>query len=240
MKVVTRSSLGLLLMAWFLVGCGTSRPLMPVSESLEATSAAMRVQRKQASLGPVSFGDWQVTHFRKNGFPSRTKWGTAIEPISFSKSRGKAGYQFVMTSNDREKWECNCRFERVRRDLGIGRLGEATLTYEESLDCDLQRVGDEEQWKLQVEGSLAVGGRGYAGTLVQGSRSLLIEPSHEISGIGRMPGPPMGFLFVREGQEIASAELILPGHVRISDEAGNDRDVIATAAAALLMQSGAD
>jgi hypothetical protein len=199
----------------------------------------MRVQRKQASLGPVSFGDWQVTHFKKIGFPSRTKWGTGIESISFSKSKGKAGYRFVMTPSDREEWECDCRFERIQRDLGIGRLGDATLTYEESLDCVLLRVGDEEPWKLQVEGSLAIGGEGYTGTLVQGSRVLSLEANHVIAGLGRVPGPPMGYLFVREGQEIASAELILPGHVRISDGAGEDRDVIATAAAALLMQPSA-
>src|SRR5688572_30129877 len=101
-KVVRRWSLGLSFVVLF-VGCGTSRPLMPVPESLETTSSAMRVQRKQASLGPVSFGDWQVTHFKKIGFPNRTKWGTGIESISFSKSKGKAGYRFVMTSSDREE-----------------------------------------------------------------------------------------------------------------------------------------
>jgi hypothetical protein len=213
---------------------------MPVPESLETTSSAMRVERGQASLGPVSFGDWQVTHFKKIGFPSRTRWGTGTRPISFSKSRGKAAYRFVMTSSDREEWECNCQFERVRRDLGIGRFGDATLTYEESLDCDLQRVGDEEPWRLQVAGSLAIGGEGYTGTLAQGLRSLSLQPNHVIEGLGRVPGPPMGYLFVREGEDIASAELILPGHVRISDDAGVDRDVIATAAAALLMQPTAD
>jgi hypothetical protein len=237
-RVVKRWSVGLLFLVSF-VGCGTSRPLMPVPESLETTSAAMRVQRKQASMGPVSFGDWQVTDFRKLGLPNRTKWGMGTERISFSKSKGSAAYRFVMTSSASEQWECNCQFERNRRDLGLGRLGETELTYDESLQCDLLRVGDEAAWKLQVDGSLAIGGRGYQGTLVHGSRSLSLQPSHEISGIGRLPGPPLGYLFVREGEQIASAELILPGHVRISDSAGDDRDVIATAAAALLMQPGA-
>jgi predicted small lipoprotein YifL len=236
-KVVIRWSLGVLFLVSF-VACGTSRPLMPVPESLEATSDVMQVQRRQ-TLGPLRFGDWQVTHFRKRGFPSRSRWSTGTEPISFSKSRGKAAYEFVMTSSDREEWECSCRFERVRRDLGVGWLGDATLTYEESLDCELQRAG-EEPWRLQIDGSLAIGGQGFTGTLVQGSRTLSLEPNHVIEGLGRVPGPPMGYLFLREGEEVASAELIMPGHVRISDGAGDDRDLIATAAAALLMQPSVD
>lgn len=238
MKVVSRWSLGVLFLLFSLVGCGTSRPLMPVPESLEATSDVMQVQRRQ-TLGPLRFGDWQVTHFKRIGFPRSSRWRTGTEPISFSKSRGKAAYEFVMTSGDAEV-ECNCRFERVRRELGIGRLGDTTLTYQESLDCELQRIGDDEPWRLFVEGSLAIGGQGYTGTLAQGSRSLSLEPNHVIEGLGRVPGPPMGYLFVREGERIASAELIGRGHVRIGDDAGVDRDVIATAAAALLMQPTVD
>jgi hypothetical protein len=237
-NVVKRGSLGLLFLGLF-VGCGTSRPLMPVSESLEATSSALRVQRRQAALGPLSFGDWRVTDFKNVERPGRTKWGMGIEPISVSKSKGTAAYRFTMTSGAQEQWECDCYFERNRRDLGLGRLGETELTYDESLDCDLQRVGADEMWRLKIDGSLAIGGRGYTGTLVNGSHSLTLQASNRIAGLGRLPGPPLGYLFVREGEEIASAELILPGHVRISDDAGDDRDVIATAAAALLMQPGA-
>lgn len=62
---------------------------------------------------------------------------------------------------------------------------------------------------------------------------------HEIEGVGRLPGPPMGYVFVRKGEEIASAEVLPPGFVRIGAEAGEDRDLIATATAALLLQPGA-
>jgi hypothetical protein len=207
---------------------------MPVSESLAASSWDMPVHRgKRDFLGPLSFGDWQVTRFKRVGFPSRSRWSTGTEPVSFSKSRGKAGYRFVLASN-REEWECDCRFVRVQRELDLGWIG-APLTYEETLDCDLRRLGGAEFWTLQVEGSLAIGGRGFKGTLAQGGRTVLLEPNHQLEGV-RLPGPPLGYHFVREGNEIASAELILPGNVRISDQAGDDRDVIAAAAAALLMQ----
>jgi hypothetical protein len=221
----------------FVVGCGTVRPLMPVAESLESASV-LQVKRARTSLSskPLSFGEWQMTHFERDGFPGETRWSFGTWPVWITKSKGSAAYRFVMSPTDGDQWACNCQHKLNRRDLGLGILGEAELTYEESLECDLQRIGDESVWKLQVNGSLAIGGEGYSGTLADESHSLSLAPVHEIEGLGRVPGPPMGYHFVREGHEVASAELMRPGMVRIGDDAGADRDVIATAMAALLMQ----
>jgi hypothetical protein len=239
-KAVNRYSLGLLFLI-FLVGCGTARPLMPVAESLESASV-LQVKRAFTSLSskPLSFGEWQMTHYERDGFPGETRWSFGGWPVWITKSKGSLAYRFVMSSTDDEEWACSCQHPLDRRDLGLGVLGEAELTYEESLECDLQRVGDEAAWKLRVHGNLGVRGEGYSGTLADGSRSLSLEPSNEIEGLGRLPGPPLGYHFVREGEEIASAELIRPGMVRIGDDAGPDRDVIATAMAALLMQPQAE
>lgn len=240
-KVAKRFSLGLLFLV-FLVGCGTVRPLMPVAESLESASV-LQVKRAFTSLSskPLSFGEWQMTHFERDGFPGETKWTFGGWPVWITKSRGSLAYRFVMSPTDGEEWACSCQHRLNRRDLGLGVLGEAELTYEESLECDLRRVGDESVWKLQVNGNLGVRGDGYSGTLADGSHSLSLKPSHQIKGLGdRLPGPPVGYHFVREGEEIASAELLRPGMVRFGDDAGVDRDVIATAMAALLMQPQAE
>lgn len=215
---------------------------MPVPAALESSST-MEVKRSRGGLGakPMRFGEWQVTQFQRERIPVREKSAIGVSNVSFSWANASAKYRFVVTPSAREEWECRCEHTRAQKDIGIGPIDsplEVELTYEESLDCEILRAGDAEPWKLQVTGSLAIGGEGYAGTLVQGSRSLSLEPSHQISGLPRLPGPPVGYLFVREGEQIASAELLPPGHVRIGDDAGEDRDAIATAMAALLMQPG--
>lgn len=236
MQLSKRSFPGLLVMVMSLVGCGTARPIVPVPQSLAEATTAMQVKRSRQAFGAVKFGEWKVTHFDKKGFPGQrtSRWG--VDRISLSKTKAHAAYSFVMTSTEGgDEWQCRCEENRRRRDLGVGPMS-TELTYEESFECDLLRDGDVEPWKLEVNGSLAINGRGFAGTLTHGSRSLAIEPLHEITGLGRVAGVPLGYLVVREGQEIASAETILPGFVRISDDAGEDRDAIATAVAALLMQ----
>jgi hypothetical protein len=215
---------------------------MPVPQTLESSSI-MQVERTRSGLGakPMRFGEWQVTQFERERIPVRTKSAIGVSNVSFSRSNHAAIYSFVVTPSAREEWACRCEHSRREKDIGVGPIDsplELELTYEESLECEIRRAGDSEPWKLRVDGSLAIGGEGYRGTLVQGSRSLWLEPSHEIEGLPRLPGPPIGYLFVREGAKIASAELLPPGHVRIGDEAGADRDAIATAMAALLMQPG--
>jgi hypothetical protein len=214
--------------------------MLVVPESLEAASP-MIVNRNRSGLGPkpLSFGEWQVNAFDRKGFPSNRKWSVGNSDLSYSQERGFASYSFRLTPNARDQWDCKCEFKRKERSAGLGAPGEAlefTLTYEDSLQCELLREGDAEPWKLEVNGSLAIGGEGYRGTLAHGSRALALQPNHQIAGRLRLPGPPLGYVFVREGAEVASAELIRPGFVRIDDLAGNDRDAIATAAAALLMQ----
>lgn len=216
---------------------------MPVPETLETTSSVMTVQRRGWGLGPkpMSFGEWQVVDFKNERLPRQTRTAVGVEPFTYSDNKGAAAYRFVLTPNGREEWACSCEHQRHHRDLGIGRIDsplEVELTYDESLECDLQRAGDAEIWKLHVTGSLAIGGEGYTGTLAQGSRSLSLQPSHAIARFSSVPGPPTGYLFERNGVKVASAELLPPGFVRIGDDAGDDRDVIATAAAALLMQPG--
>jgi hypothetical protein len=216
---------------------------MPVPESLE-TASAMTVKRHRGGIGrkPISFGEWQVVDFHRERFPSRTRSAISVAPITFAKYKGDAEYRFVLTPSARDEWECNCRHERNHQNIGVGPVDsplEVELTYDESLECDLQRIGDDEMWKLHVVGSLAIGGEGYTGTLTHGTYKLALQPSHAIARFHSVPGPPTGYRFEREGVQVASAELLPPGFVRIGDEAGDDRDAIATAAAALLMQPGA-
>lgn len=234
-----RSFLGLVLLV-SLVGCTAPHPIVIVPQSLEAV-APMEVKRNRSGLGPkpMRFGEWQVRNFDRKGFPGNRSWSVGNDEASYGQSRGWASYSFRLAPTEREQWDCMCEFRRESRSAGLGAPGEeieVTLTYEDTLQCDLQREGDAEPWRLTVNGSLFIGGEGYRGTLAQGSRALALEPSHKITGLPRLPGPPFGYVFVREGQEIASAELIRPGWVRIDDGAGDDRDAIATAAAALLLQ----
>ncbi|HEX6097055.1 MAG TPA: hypothetical protein VF432_12075 [Thermoanaerobaculia bacterium] len=223
------------------VGCATQKkPLLPVPEALES-AALLEVKRNRTGLGPrpMSFGEWQVNGFDRKGFPGNRSWSVGGEDASYGQSRGFAKYSFRLTPAGREEWECDCRFDRHSRNVGLGSRNDSigiTLTYEDSLQCDLRRAGDADPWKLVVDGSLFLGGQGYAGTLTHGDHVLHLQPNHQITGLGRLPGSPLGYVFVRDRQELAAAELIHPGYVRIDDTAGEDRDAIATAAAALLMQ----
>lgn len=217
-------------------GCSTTpKPIVSVPESLEAV-APITVQRNRSGLGPrpMRFGEWQVNAYDRKGFPANRSWAIGNDDASYSQSRGWAAYSFRLTPNAREEWDCNCRFKKKSRSARIG--VQVPLTYQDSLRCDLWRAGDDEPWKLVVYGSLFIGGEGYSGILAHGSRTLNLAPSHKIAGLGRLPGPPVGYVFVREGQEIAATELLHPGFVRIDDAAAEDRDVVATAAAALLLQ----
>lgn len=231
----------IILFLLFLAGCSTQhRPIVPVPESLESATL-FDVKRNWSGLGPrpMRFGEWQVNGFDRKGFPGNRSWSIGNDEATYSQSRGWAAYSFRLTPDAREEWECDCRFRKRSRSAGLGKPGEAfevTLTYQDSLRCELWREGDAEPWTLVVRGSLWIGGEGYSGVLAQGSRALVLEPSHKIQGLGRLPGPPFGYVFVRDDREVAAAELIRPGFVRIDDAAGEDRDVIATAAAALLMQ----
>lgn len=218
---------------------------MPVPASLEETSV-FTVQRHGWGIGPkpLSFGEWDVVDYHKNKRPSERSRTMGVEPVTYKQTEGTAAYSFVLAPNGRDAWECYCEHRRNHQDVGIGspegRLGqvEVALTYDESLECDLQRVGDAEVWKLRILGSLAIGGEGYAGTLTDGTRKVALQASHGLAKFQNVPGPPTGYIFEREGLKVASTELLMPGFVRIGDEAGEDRDAIATAAAALLMQPG--
>jgi len=244
-KVDQRWSLGILI-ALLLAGCGTSRPLMSVPASLEATSDVLTVQRHRWGLGPkpMSFGEWEVVDFRKDRRHRERRRAFGIRPVLYSQTEGTAAYSFVLAANGRDEWECSCEFFSADQDLDIGspegRLGQLSvpLTHGESLECELQRVGDDEIWVLRLNGTLNIGGRGYTGTLTNGSQWLALQPRHAIAQFDNVPGPPTGYIFERDGLKVASTELIVPGFVRIGDDAGRDRDVIATAAAALLMQPG--
>jgi hypothetical protein len=231
-----------ILLVVFLVGCGTARPLMPVPASLEETSV-MTVQRHGWGIGPkpLSFGEWDVVDYHKDRRPTERRRAVSVSPITYSQTKGTAAYSFVLAPNGRDAWECYCEHRRDHQDVGIGSVEspmEVALTYDESLECELQRVGDEEVWKLQVIGSLAIGGEGYTGTLRNGSHTVTLQASHGLAKF-QVPGPPTGYIFEREGVKVASTELLMPGFVRIGEDAGEDRDAIATAAAALLMQPSA-
>jgi len=229
-----------LVLVLFLVGCGTARPLMPVPASLEQTSV-WTVQRHGWGIGPrpMSFGEWDVVEYHKNKRPTERRRAVGVAPVTYSQTEGTAAYSFVLAPNGRDAWECYCEHRRDHEDIGIGSVEssmEVALTYDESLDCELQRVGDEDVWKLHVVGSLAIGGEGYTGTLTDGSRKVALQASHGLAKFRNVPGPPTGYIFERDGVKVASTELLTPGFVRIGEDAGEDRDAIATAAAALLMQ----
>lgn len=216
---------------------------MTVPESLEAASV-MTVQHHRWGLGPkpMSFGEWDLIDFRKHKLPSERRRAVGVKPVVYSQTEGTASYSFVLAPDGRDEWKCRCEHRRDHQDVGIGSVEsalEVALTYDEALDCELQRIGDATIWKLQVIGSLAIGGEGYTGTLSDGSHSFELQPRHAIAQFQNVPGPPTGYIFERDGLKVASTELIMPGFVRIGDDAGEDRDVLATAAAALLMQPGA-
>lgn len=227
---------GLLLLMSFLAGCA-SGPLVPVPRSLAESSSLMKVERSRRPLTPkpLSFGEWQVSDFEQKGFPHRRRWGYGIGRLSYRNTNTAATYRFVMTSTAQERWECRCEHTRNQSDFRERRVGALALSYDELLQCDLQRAGDAAVWKLRVDGSLARRGEDYKGALTQGERSISLDASHMIEDM-QLPGPPTGYFFVRDGEDIASTELVAPGIVRISDEASDDRDLIATAAAALLLQ----
>lgn len=227
-----------------LAGCSnTPRSIVTVPQSLE-TVTPITVQRTRSGLGarPMRFGEWQVNAYDRKGFPGNRTWAVGSEDARYSQSRGWAAYSFRLTPAASEEWACDCRFKKKSRGVQVGRPGNTvgvTLTYEDSLRCDLWREGDAEPWKLVIYGSLFLGGEGYSGILAHGDRTLNLEPSHKITNLGRLPGSPLGYVFVREGEEVAATELLYPGFVRIDEEvAGEDRDVIATATAALLLQPG--
>ena len=224
-----------------LVGCSTTpRPIVSVPESLE-TATPIEVKRHWSGLGarPMRFGEWQVNAFDRKGFPGSRSWAVGPEDAKYTQSRGWAAYSFRLTPNAGDEWACDCRFKKQSHGVRLGKPGNTlgvTLSYNDSLRCNLWREGDAEPWKLVIYGSLWIGGEGYSGILAHGSRTFNLEPSHEIMNLGSLPGSPLGYVFVRDGEEIAATELIRPGFVRIDDAAGDDRDVIATAAAALLLQ----
>jgi len=230
----------LLLLAAF-AGCSTQpRPIVPVPASLEA-APLLEVKRHWTGLGkrPMRFGEWQVEDYDRKGLPGNRSWAVGPGEVKYGQSRGWAAYSFRLASETRDAWECDCRFKKKSREISIDKPDESfevTLTYEDSLRCDLWRAGDTEPWKLVVYGSLWLGGEGYSGILARGDRTLVLEPNHQIQGLGKLPGAPMGYLFLRDDEEVAAAELIRPGFVRIDDAAGEDRDAVATAIAALLMQ----
>jgi len=236
--VEARKSSVLLVLVLF-VGCASARPIVPVSETLE-TSTPMLVERNRSGLGPkpLRFGEWQVNGFDRKGLPSSRKRSAGNAHVSYSQTNAFAAYSFRLTPATRDEWTCDCEFRRKEQSAGLGSPSDALevqLTYEDSFRCDLLRAGDTEPWKLEVYGSLRIGGEGYSGTLSRGSRSLTLEPSHQIRGLPRVPSPPFGYVFLREGRELANVELIHPGFVRVLDEAGADRDLIAAAAASLLL-----
>jgi len=239
-KVVKRCLFPVLSIALFLGGCVIAGPLVPIPRDLEEQSTAMTVERTRTLFAePLQFGEWTVTAFKQDKLPNRSKTSHGSDRLRHTKSRGSAAYHFTMTGNDRAAWECRCDVKRNARGVEIGppdNRRSVDLEHQESLECDLQRAANEPVWKLRVTGSLAMGEEGYEGTLSDGSRSISLYASHEIRNVGRLPGPPIGYVFVRDGEDIASAELLYPGAVRIGNDASNDRDLIATAAAALLLQ----
>jgi hypothetical protein len=201
-------------------------------------------QRVRASCipKPLSFGEWDVVDYTRTNARPKDAGAVGVSPVTYSETKGTAAYSFVLAANGPDAWECYCEHRRSHQDIGIGSVEsplEVSLTHDESLECELQRIGADEVWKLQVIGSLAIGGDGYAGTFTDGSRKVALQASHGLAKFQNVPGPPTGYIFEREGVELASTELLMPGFVRIGDEAGEDRDVIATAAAALLMQPDA-
>ncbi len=204
----------------------------------------MTVQRHGWGIGPkpLSFGEWDVVEYHKNKRPTERRRTVGVSPVTYSQTEGNAAYSFVLAPNGRDAWDCYCEHRRNHQDVGIGSVEsplEVALTYDESLECELQRIGGEEVWTLRVIGSLAIGGEGYRGKLTDGSRSVTLQASHALAKFQNVPGPPTGYVFERDGINVASTELLTPGFVRIGEDAGEERDVIATAAAALLMQPDA-
>lgn len=216
--------------------------MMPVPASLEATSEPMHVKSLHFRMGsnPMMFGEWQVVDFKKNRRPCENSQHYGIEPVTYSRTKGFAAYSFKLAAEGRDAWECYCETRNSHHDIGVGRIDdsfEVMVQHQESLDCELQRVGSDEFWRLRVIGSLAPGGDDYRGTLHSSTddRAFLLESSHTLGKI-RIPGPPTGYVFDRDGSKIAATDYT--GFVRIGQEAGQERDVLATAAAALLMQPG--
>ena len=231
-----------LLLGALFVGCTTTqRPLVPVPKSLEATSTLMRVERKRTpfSKTPMRFGEWQVTGFAHDRLPNSRSSEIGTPDVRYERSRGTAKYHFVMSANGSDVYECQCGHTRKERGVALGASDNkltVDLEQKEWLDCDLRRVSDGATWTLRIDGSLLIGGEGYSGTLTDGSRTLHLRATHTIEHLGNLPGPPLGYFFERNGAQVASTELITPGIVRIGEDAGSDRDLIATASAALLLQ----
>src|SRR5688572_30078173 len=158
-EVRNRWSPGLLLLVvvMFVVACGTARPLMPVPESLKSMSSVMPVERRRAffTKKPIRFGEWQVTEFKQEGFPTRTRTTYGGERVAYTRARGSATYRFAVSANALEQWHCRCR--HFLHSSGV-RVGPADnqytldLTSDESLECDLHREGDGAVWKLRVIG----------------------------------------------------------------------------------------
>jgi len=230
------------LLVAFLAACTTTQPpLVPVPQSLASTSTLLRVERKRTpfSKTPMRFGEWTVTGFAHDRLPHSRSSEIGTPDVRYEKSRGTAKYHFLMTANDRGVYECRCAHARKERGVALGSSDNkltVDLEQKEWLDCELRNVDGGPTWTLRIDGSLLIDGRGYSGTLTDGTRTLHLRATNQIEHLGNLPGPPLGYFFERDGAQIGSTELITPGIVRIGAEAGNDRDLIAAASAALLLQ----
>lgn len=227
----------LLLVALALSACGTARPLMPVPASLEV-SPAMMVQRSRALFPkkPLRFGEWQVADFRREKIPYTSSRRYGNQKVSVGKSRSTAAYSFTLQGGG-EPWACHCEQELVRREVGIGPIGEEwsfPLTYDDFLWCELKRADGDDVWHLEVGGTMGVKGEGFAGKLVHGNDTVLLRANHEIEGVGHLAGPPVGYIFESDGGEVGSVEFIGSGAVRIAESDITQRNAIVTAVAALL------
>jgi len=229
----------LLFLGFTLAGCRAAHPLVPVPASLQASSSVMMVERSRKLFNdkPMKFGEWQVSEFRRDRWPERDGFRIGRRKITLKKSSQSTGYSFLLTGNG-EPWDCHCEQTRQRRGLSVGsRELSVLLTHDDLLRCELQRTGSDEVWQFEAGGRVGIEAVDYTGKLFNGEHVVFLRASNEIQGLGELPGPPLGYIFEREGRDIASAELIHPGAVRIADTTGSEREAIASAAAALLLQS---
>ena len=229
-----------LLLGLTLAACRPAHPIVPVPASLQASSSVMMVERSRKLFNdkPMKFGEWQVSDFKRDRWPERDGFQIGRRKIAIKKSSESAVYSFRLTGTS-DAWSARCEQTRLEREVKVGPFESAAsipLTHEDLLRCDLQRTGSDEIWQFEAGGRLGIEAVDYTGKLSNGTNVVFLRATNEIQGLGELVGPPLGYIFEREGRDIASAELIHPGAVRIADTTGTARDAIATAAAALLLQ----
>ncbi len=218
----------LLTAALYLSGCSAAR--MAVPADLKESSQMLVCKGRGGFDESFTMGAYNIREV-KRGWTRKSAWGF----LGYSSSNARQNFEFTLVTPGGEQWQgqgaTNLKLKELEREAWGGTL-KSTLSEKENLVARCS--GPAGEWTLVL--SLDTEENLLKGIFNSGNQTYQITGTHKLAGSPMPLYDASGYLISRGGRQLAAVEVINNGAVWLSrDLSGGERDLLAAAAAALLL-----